>query len=85
MPKYTRKRKSACALASEATAVEMERVVRVARAMYWSDELECEINYPSGITVIEVGETQEPTGLVDEHGHDICRVKDPIGFVYHEE
>lgn len=47
---------------------------------YWSDALDCEINYPSHITVIEQGEAFEETGLVDIKGDDICRVKDRIGF-----
>ena len=51
---------------------------------YWSEDLQEEINYPTDITVIEQGAPVEPTGLVDENGDDICRVKDPIGFVHHE-
>jgi hypothetical protein len=53
--------------------------------MYWSEDLQEEINYPTDITVIEEGEPVEPTGLIDHNGDDICRVKDPIGFVHYDD
>ena len=48
---------------------------------YYCEELDEEINYPPTLTVIEVGCEAEPTGLIDEHGQDICRLKTPIGFL----
>lgn len=55
------------------------------KGMYWSEDLQEEINYPTDITVIEEGEPVEPTGLIDHNGDDICRVKDPIGFVHYDD
>lgn len=51
---------------------------------YWSDDLEAEINYPTQITVVEQGEAFEPTGLIDDKGDELFKVKSPIGFVHHD-
>lgn len=45
------------------------------------DDLEIYDAEPKTIEVVDVREDVEPTGLVDQYGNQICRVKDRIGFV----
>lgn len=49
------------------------------RASYWDDAVEELVLMPESLTVHEP-EDAEWTGLLDQDGNDICRVRDPIGF-----
>ena len=55
--------------------------MRYTTRSYWCEDLQAEVNPNLTVTVIEVGEDAEPTGLVDVHGRIICRVKDRPGFI----
>jgi hypothetical protein len=62
----------------------MRYVTRRAPAKQWySEDLGEECQHATTITVFEVGDEVEPTGLIDRHGHNICRVKATAGFITH--
>lgn len=54
-------------------------VSRPKRAYYYS-EVVGNVLAPQSITVVEVGESHEETGLLDARGNPLYRVKDQIGF-----
>ena len=55
------------------------RYVTRPRQHYYSQDVG-DVLSPQSMTVIEVGDTLEDTGLVDARGDVLYRVKDSIGF-----
>lgn len=47
--------------------------------VYWNDDLEMDVFDPPSLTVIDDRDCVD-TGLVDELGNPLYRVRDPIGF-----
>lgn len=56
---------------------------RKARADHYSEDLEEYVASPSTITVHEIEDEPEPTGILDRHGNEYHRLEDrtPAGYI----